>query len=204
MERKNITRIGSVGALLILTALFLAAAASIAAAQSGTISGKVTVPAPKYLQETVVYVTDAPSQFPASRKTMDQKGLQFVPHVLTITRGDTVEFLNHDTVAHNVFTSDFETYNLGTFKPGETRTQVFSDTTGVYTQLCSIHPEMLGYIFVGQNPYSAVVDANGNYTINAPPGTYQLAVWNSHFNAPQQTVNVASGQKVEADFALKR
>src|SRR6266568_1181336 len=97
--------------------------------------------------------------------------------VLLVAKGDTVKFLNHDTVAHNVYSPDGEAYNLGTFKPNEDRTHVF-DQEGAYTQLCSIHPEMLAFIYVAPNHLAAAVDAKGHYAIkDVPPGTYKLATF---------------------------
>ncbi len=173
-------------------------------AQTGTIEGKVEATPPKYLAETVVYVKKAPGTFAPKTASMDQKGLAFLPHVLVVTQGDTVKFLNHDTVAHNVYSPDDDAYNLGTFKSEEARTHTFSQP-GAYTQLCSIHPEMLAYIYVTQNPYAAVVDAKGHYVIkDVPPGSYQLAVWNSHLKAPEKPVTVTAGKAAEASFSLKR
>ena len=185
-------------------ALLLGCAAGPALAQTGTIHGKVEVTPPKYLAETVVYVKKAPGTFAPKTAAMDQKGLTFIPHVLVITKGDTVKFLNHDTVAHNVYSPDDDAYNLGTFKQEESRTHTFAEE-GAYTQLCSIHPEMLAFIFVTQNPYAAAVDAKGSFTLkDVPPGSYQLAVWNSHLKAPEKPVTVAAGKIVEETFTLKR
>jgi plastocyanin len=192
-------------ALRSLSLALLLAAAAPAAAQTGTISGKVDVTPAKYLAETVVYVVKAPGTPEAKTVNMDQKQLTFIPHILVITQGDTVKFLNHDTVAHNVYSPDGTPYNLGTFKPNEDRTHKF-DEAGAYSQLCSIHPEMLGYIWVNQNPYAAAVDAKGQYTIkNVPPGSYQLAVWNAHnLKAPPKPITVAAGKTLQEDFSVKR
>jgi plastocyanin len=197
-------RAALVAALLAL-GLGLWAAAGAAQAAGGTVTGVVKATPEKYLGETVVYIEKVPGTYPPRTETMDQKAMAFVPHVLTITKGDTVRFLNHDTVAHNVFSPDFGGYNLGTFPPGKVRTHVFNDTVGVYTQLCDIHPEMLAYIFVGQNPYSAVPDQTGRYVIeNVPPGKYDLLVWNSHLRAPEQSITVEAGGTAKADFDLRR
>lgn len=174
-------------------------------AAGGTISGKVDATPAKYLADTVVYLKSVPGTFPPKTASMDQKGLKFSPLILAITQGDTVKFLNHDTVAHNVYSPDGEAYNLGTFKPEQNASYTFKKP-GVYTQLCSIHPEMLAYIFVGQNPYSAVVDAKGEYVIkDVPPGTYQLAVWNADkLKAPEKSVTVAAGQTAQENISIKR
>ena len=174
------------------------------AAGAGTIKGKVDATPAKYLEETVVYVTQASGTFTPKTVSMDQQGMKFLPHVLTITAGDTVEFLNHDNVDHNVFTPDAEAYNLGTFKQGEKRTHTFAKP-GAYSQLCSVHPEMLGFIWVGQNPYHAAVSADGSFEIkDVPVGTYTLAVWNSHLKAATQSVTVVEGKPVTANFSVKR
>ena len=174
-----------------------------AAGQVGSITGKVDATPPKYLEETVVYLKDAK---PAAPRTLalDQKALKFQPKILVVAKGDTVKFLNHDTVAHNVYSPDGEAYNLGTFKPQEERTHTF-DQVGPYTQLCSIHPERLAFVFVAPSPHAAAVDAQGRYTIkDVPPGSYKLAVWNSHLKAPDKPVTVEAGKAATADFSLKR
>ncbi len=176
-----------------------------ARAEGGTISGKVDATPAKYLADTVVYLKSVPGTYPPKTISMDQKGLKFVPIMLAITQGDTVKFLNHDTVAHNVYSPDGEAYNLGTFKPEQEASYTFKKA-GTYSQLCSIHPEMLGYVFVGQNPYSAVVDAKGDYVLkDVPPGTYQLAVWNADkLKAPDKSVTVAAGKAQQENISIKR
>jgi plastocyanin len=174
-----------------------------AAGQAGSITGMVEVTPAKYAEETVVYLKDAKPAAPRAH-SMDQKRLTFMPKVLVVAKGDTVKFLNHDTVAHNVYSPDGEAYNLGTFKPAEERTHTF-DQEGAYTQLCSIHPEMVAFIYVAPSPHAAAVDAKGHYTIKGvPPGTYKLAVWNSHLKAPDKPVTVEAGKAATVDFSLKR
>ena len=187
-------------------AAFAAAAfvAGPALAAGGTVAGKVDAQPPRYLDETVVYLKSASAVRAPATTAMDQKGMKFIPMVLTVTQGDTVEFLNHDGVEHNVYSPDGEAFNLGTFKSEERRAFTF-EKPGVYKIKCSIHPEMLGWVFVGQNPYSATVDRTGRYTIqNVPPGTYTLAIWNSTLKAPEKTVTVASGKTVDENFTLRR
>jgi plastocyanin len=187
------------------TAVALVAAwAARAGADGGAVAGRVDVTPAKYLGETVVYLEAVPGSHPPRTHQMDQQGLKFVPHLLVITQGDTVKFLNHDGVAHNVYSPDGDAYNLGSFKGGEARTQTFA-SPGAYAQLCSIHPEMLGYVFVGQNPYAAAVDDKGKYEIHdIPPGTYQLKVWNSHLPGTSRSVTVAAGAAAAVDLAIHR
>lgn len=189
----------------VLAAVVLFSLPSMALAEGGTITGKVDVTPAKYLEDTVVYLKAVPGTYAPKTLAMDQKGMKFIPRVMALTQGDTVKFLNNDGVAHNVYTPDGEGYNLGSFGKGESASYTFKKT-GVYTQLCSLHPEMLAYIFVGQNPYSAAVDAKGNYTIkDVPPGTWQLAVWNANkLKAAEETVTVSAGKSVVQNLTVKR
>ncbi len=171
----------------------------------GSITGKVSAAPAKYLGETVVYLKSVPGSFGGGTTTVDQKTMQFIPHVLAVTAGDTVSYGNHDTVSHNVFSPDNEGFNLGTFPPGESRPYKFTRPNVGYSELCSMHPEMLGYVFVGQNPYHAVVDAGGNFTVrNVPAGTYSVAVWNPKLKAAEQSVTVAAGGSATVNFSITR
>ena len=187
----------------VLTALTLAGPAR--AEGGGSITGKVDATPAKYVEDTIVYLKAVPGTYEPKNHSMDQKGMTFIPRILSVTVGDSVKFLNHDSVAHNVYSPDGESYNLGTFKPNEDASYTFKKA-GVYTQLCSIHPEMLAYIFVGQNPYASAVDAKGNYSIaDVPPGTWQLVVWNANkLKAPEKTVTVTAGKAVVQDMSIKR
>lgn len=187
-----------IGLLLVAFPAVHAAAREPDATVAGSISGAPS----RFRDETVVYIVDAPAATAPRTHRLDQKGMRFLPHVLVIARGDSVEFLNHDVVDHNIFSPDNEGYNIGIFQHGQTRSYVF-ETTGPYLQLCNLHQTMLGYIFVTANRYAATVDAEGRFAIpKVPPGTYRLAVWNSHAAAPEQTVAVAAGKTTRASFVL--
>jgi plastocyanin len=171
---------------------------------NGSIRGTVKAEPARYLEETVVYLKSVAGPFPPRKTAMDQRKMKFIPHVLTVSQGDTVRFLNNDGLAHNVYTNDGEGYNLGMWGDGEERPYTFKKT-GTYAQLCNIHPEMLAYVFVGQNPYSTVVDSAGRFELrNVPPGTYTLSIWNSHLSAPEKQITVERGNATEASFVVKR
>jgi plastocyanin len=192
-------------ALARLAALSLGAlAAGPALAEGGTVSGKVSVTPARFQDETVVYLKDVPGPRAPRTHEMDQKGMKFVPLVIAVAAGDTVRFLNHDGEDHNVYSPDGEAFNLGTFKSGDTRSHTFDDP-GAYRIKCSIHPEMLGYVFVAPSRHAAVIDRKGRFTIaDVPPGTYQLAVWNATLQGPEKTVTVAAGKTVEEELSIRR
>lgn len=175
---------------------------------SGTINGKINVKSKKYKRNTIVYVEKTDGNFPPPEKhvTMDQIELVFIPHVLPILKGTTVDFLNNDDVAHNVMTPDdvADKMNLGTWAKGEIRSYTFNKL-GAAVMLCNVHPEMEAWVVILSTPYFAETDKEGNYTIeNVPPGEYTLKVWNKKYKAKGQEIVVKSGETLTVDFKLKR
>jgi plastocyanin len=195
-----------------LTAVFITFVCLHPAALVGagsTISGTVKVTGLASSADVVVYVQQASGTFPAGKAVeMDQRKMQFLPHVLPVVAGTTVKFLNSDPTPHNVFSPDNEKYNLGTWPQGQTKDYVFAKCAKfpcVYTQLCRVHPEMEGFVVVLQNPFFAVTDKDGHYAVeNVPPGTYQLAVWHAKTKAQPKSVTVDGTKPATVDFALAR
>ena len=155
------------------------------------------------------FLDAAGKTFPAPEKhpVMDQKGLQFQPHILIVQLGTTVDFLNSDTVQHNVFwpsvSGDKKAgHNLGTWPKGDKRSFKF-DKPGVVPLLCNVHPEMSGYVVVSPTPYFAKTDKSGEYKIeNVPDGSYNVTAW--HEGAKNQSKPVTVTGDSKADFTLSK
>jgi plastocyanin len=196
---------------LVLAALAAASAISLlhrpVLAAGGTITGTVKIPSVGSNADAVVYVERAAGTFkaPAAPATVDQRNMKFVPHVLPVLVGTTVRFLNSDSTQHNVFSPDYEKYDLGTWGQGQTKDHVFAKCAKApcaYVQLCRVHPEMEGYVVVLDNPYFAVTGADGHYTIaNVPPGSYTLGVWHEKAKAQPKPVTVGAAT-VTVDFTM--
>jgi plastocyanin len=198
-------RTGEIMKRNVLIAIVAVAALSLIAS-AGTISGKVSGVA----GESVVYVdTIAGKTFPppAQHPVIDQKGLLFQPHITVVLAGTTVDFLNSDTVAHNVFWTSVGGnkkmgHNLGTWPKGEKRSFKF-DTPGAAPLLCNVHPEMSGYVVVSPTPYFATTDKSGEYKIeNVPDGSYTVTAW--HEGAKNQSKPVTVSGDTKADFTLSK
>ncbi len=173
---------------------------------TGSISGEVVARPAKKSAGVVVWLDKVPGSFrpPARPVNIDQKGMAFVPHVLAVQKGATVVFKNSDAVRHNVFTPDGDKYNLGTWGQGESKSHVFN-TTGVFHQLCNVHPEMGAVIVVLDNPYFAVTDADGKFTIaGVPPGTYTVKTWSEKLPESTHTVTVTAGGTAALHIELGR
>jgi plastocyanin len=187
----------------LVVAVTLVGAVAGSALADGSITGTVEAKPSKFLPDTIVYVKEVPNtKLTAKTVEIDQQGMEFHPHLTLIGVGDTVKFQNHDKVDHNVMSHDGG-YDLGTWGGGSSKEQVFK-TPGVFGQVCKIHPEMLAYVFVGQNRFASAVDDKGNFSIaGLPPGTYELDVWNPKLKAAAQKIVVGSGAAT-AHFALTR
>jgi plastocyanin len=169
----------------------------------GTIKGVVNTPWVKRYP-ALVYIDQVKGEFPPPKKNpfMGQKGMVFTPHILPILKGSTVDFTNDDSVAHNVFSPPGAAtrFNLGLYGTGVKKTVTFNNL-GEVPLLCNVHPEMLGYIIVLQNPYFALTDNAGKYEIkDVPPGTFKLKVWHEKLKETSKEVTVQEGKTVTVDF----
>jgi plastocyanin len=157
---------------------------------------------------SVVYLESAPrgafEQTDGGRAVMDQRNETFVPHVLAITTGTTVDFPNSDRIYHNVFSlSKTERFDLGRYAVGHSRSVRF-DRAGIVRVFCDIHSHMNAFILVFSHPFFAVTDADGRYRIeNVPPGTYNVIAWNEGTSSDPQPITVPDGAAAELDFTLR-
>jgi plastocyanin len=180
----------------------LVAAASLArVAQAGDVKGKVKAQDMRSAENIVVYIDSIPGKTfppPVQHAVVDQIQMEFVPHVLVIVKGTTVNFLNDDPVPHNVYWPAINhdrklAHNMGTWPEGIVKSFRF-DTLGDVPLLCKVHSEMAGFIVVVPTPYFAITDKAGNYTIkDVPPGEYVLKTWSEEAKPAVQAVTIQYG-----------
>jgi plastocyanin len=160
------------------------------------------------LLRSVVYLESAPrGAFETSEgghAVMDQKNETFVPHILAITIGTTVDFPNSDRFYHNVFSlSKTKKFDLGRYPAGHSQAVRF-DRPGIVRVFCDIHSHMNAFILVFSHPFFALTDAEGRYRINdVPPGSYNLVAWNEGIASEPHPVTVPDGGIAELDFTLR-
>ena len=187
--------------LAVLVAISLAMLGLGISAQAGEIKGKVKVQGLKSAENIVVYVDEIPGKTfpaPAPHVTVDQRKMAFIPKVVVVLKGTTVDFLNSDPVGHNVYWPSMSgnkklSHNLGTWPKGEKKSYQFNDL-GVAPLLCNVHPEMSGYVVVVATPYFAVAGKDGSFEIKGvPAGTYTLKTWSEDGKPATQSITVGAG-----------
>lgn len=177
---------------------------------AGGITGTVKARGVKDSGNAVVFIDKIPGKtFPAPKDhaRMDQKNLMFVPHVLPILLGTTVDFMNSDDVLHNVFSPDkcAEKFNLGSWPKGQTKSYTFKEPGCAATLLCNVHPEMEGYVLVLETPYYAVTAKDGNYAIkDVPPGKYTVKIWHEKLKGQEAQVDVPASGSAKVDFEIHK
>ncbi len=184
-----------------LAAALLVGLCSASMSWAGGIKGKVTVQGIRSAENIAVYVDAIPGKdfpAPAQHVVVDQKKMIFVPHVVVVLKGATVDFLNSDPVGHNVYWPSISgnkklAHNLGTWPQGQKKSFQFNDL-GTAALLCNVHPEMSGYVVVAPTPYFALTGKDGSFEIkDVPPGHYTLKTWSEEGKPTTQTVDATSG-----------
>jgi len=140
------------------------------------------------------------------RAVLEQREMKFIPSVLPVLLGTTVDFPNKDKSWHNVYSkSEAKKFDLGLFAPGKTRSVTF-DKPGVVRVLCNVHPNMEAFIVVKEHPYFAAPDKSGNYRLNdVPLGKYRVQVWHPQLGMTEAGIElVREGEVVDINFDLKK
>jgi plastocyanin len=149
------------------------------------------------IKNVVVYLKDivAREALPPGKAVLRQEHETFVPHVLPITRGSTVEFPNDDPIFHNVFSlSSAAAFDLRRYPRGQSRSQLFPKS-GVVKVYCHIHSHMSATILVLDHPYFTIPSADGGFELsNVPPGEYTVAGWHERVGERRARVRIESGK----------
>ena len=142
-----------------------------------------------------------PAQLPTKQVT--QKEMNFIPTLLPIQTGTTVEFPNEDDTYHNIFSySPAKRFDLGRYRPDERPIpSVLFDKPGLVTLRCDIHEHMRGLVLVLDTPHFTTTDAEGRFRLSGlPAGKYTLKAWVDSKTTREQAVDLKGGSTVQVDF----
>ena len=165
------------------------------------------------LLDAVVYLEKVKAGKPFAKKLktlkIDQKGCAFFPFLGVMANGGHLEAVNSDPVTHNIHTYELigrarrSVINVSQSEQGNTIDKKIKLRRGVAMKVeCDVHNFMHGFVFVAKNPYYAVVDDKGEFTIEGvPPGTYKIKSWHGRLGEQDAKVEVAAGARAEVNFA---
>lgn len=148
-------------------------------AAAADLAGTAQVAGKPVSQAVVWLEVDEPPAFTQpSKVVLDQRNVSFMPQVLVVRVGTTVDFPNNDKVFHNVFSfRDGKKFDLGMYPIGTSKRIVF-DRPGLARIFCNIHPNMAAYVMAVDTPFYAVSNESGAFTIaGVPAGTYTYRAW---------------------------
>jgi plastocyanin len=153
--------------------------------------------------EKVPAAVDSTLPMPSGPHALAQKGQMFVPRVVAIPAGGSVDFPNEDPIYHNVFSpSPARRFDLGKYPRGQSR-RVFFPRHGVINVFCDIHSNMEAFILVLPHRAFARPDADGRFELPPlPPGQYVLRAWHPDFREIQRDVTVPEDGDVSADLSF--
>ncbi len=141
-----------------------------------------------------------------AKKTIDQRGQKFIPTVVVIRVGETVDFPNNDKSWHNVYSKGGDNdFDLGLYPPGKTRSKKF-DKPGVSRILCNAHPDMEAFIVVKDHPFFSSTDSRGNYEIkNVPLGKLRVEIYHPNLDVRSELVPlIRDGEVFALNVDLKK
>ena len=166
---------------------------------AGTIVGKVTG-----VGEAIIYVEDIVVA-KSGTATMKQEGKQFVPRVLVVQKGTTVQFPNMDAVFHNVFSvTPDQSFDLGSYRQGESKGVTMSKP-GVLSVYCNMHPQMVGHILVVPNGNYVQAGKDGFFRLtNVPPGHHRVVAWAPNAKPVVAEADVSDAEVVTVELELKK
>jgi plastocyanin len=192
-------------AATVAVTLLVCRTVALAGTDAGTVvNGVVSLPpGTGSVKDVVVYLEGTIAAPKPGKAVMEQKDMVFLPHVLPVVAGSSVEFRNSDAILHNVFSnSATNRFDLGMFGQGESRLATFS-AAGVVEVRCNVHPTMQAFVVVLDNNYFAQPDERGHYQITGiPPGRYRLRGWHPSLPAVEGWANLddASLRTVDLNF----
>jgi plastocyanin len=138
---------------------------------------------------------------------LDQKGCRYIPHVIAVQQGGSVTFLNSDATVHNIHTLPDQPGNTSVdiSEPAHSasRTEAFPAPEVMLPVRCNNHPWMSAFINVAPNPWFAISNADGRFTITGiPPGTYTLAAIHETLGEQDIQITVPAKSAAQASFTF--
>ncbi len=185
------------------------------------------------VKDVVVMLTgiEKGKPFPFQPPQIEARDCRFLPFVNVVRDNNKVSIVNMDPVMHDI--QAYETSELGPrvlfnvplpmnqhhpkeagmnaqyhrHLSGEPMVQTIHMTKGrrIFVMQCGFHAYMESWGLAVDNPYYALTDESGQFTISdIPPGTYKLVVWHpQERSVVEQEVTIPAKGVVAANFEIQ-
>ncbi len=170
--------------------------------------GDLLVSPQKELRNAVVWIENPPAGAAApvlpANTEIDQNGCMFVPHVVVIPAGGTVDFLNSDRLLHNIHATPKLNVSFNRTQPKSRTIPVTFARPEIVKINCDLHSWMAAWVVVAAHPWYAITGADGQFAFdNLPPGQYRLSVWHERLGTVPATVTVADAQPARVTVEMR-
>jgi plastocyanin len=171
-------------------------------------AGDLVLSPQKELRNAVVWLENPPanagSPAQAEKVEMDQNGCVFIPRVVVVTAGGTVDFLNSDRLLHNIHAAPKLNGSFNRTQPKSRTIPITFDKPEIVRINCELHSWMTGWVVVAAHPFYAITGADGQFTFdNLPPGQYKLQVWHERLGTVPANVTVGDQQAARVTVEMK-
>lgn len=170
-------------------------------------SGDLLLSPQKEVRNAVVWLENPPANaaWPAQseRAEMDQNGCVFIPRVVVVPAGGTVDFLNSDRLLHNIHATPKLNVSFNRTQPKARTIPITFDKPEIVRINCDLHSWMIGWVVVAAHSFYAVTGADGQFGFdNLPPGQYKLQIWHERLGTVPATVTVGDQQPARLTVEL--
>ncbi|MGH8802317.1 MAG: carboxypeptidase regulatory-like domain-containing protein [Casimicrobiaceae bacterium] len=161
------------------------------------------------LRNAVVWLDSPPANAAApalpEKVEMDQSKCVFVPHVVIVPAGGTVDFLNSDRLLHNIHTTPKINPAINRTQPKDRTIPFRFDKPEIVRINCDLHSWMEAWVVVAAHPYYAITGADGQFTFDKlPPGQYKLHVWQERLGTVEASVTLTDHQPARVTIEMKQ
>jgi len=122
---------------------------------------------------------------------MDQEQCVFVPRIVVVPVGGTVEFLNTDRLLHNLHSDSTGNPKFNRTQPRGRTIPIVLKKPEIIRVNCDLHPWMRAWVVVAEHPFYAVTNDQGEFILDhVPPGEYTLQLWQESLGTVTKEVTV--------------
>jgi len=163
------------------------------------------------LQHVFVYVKSGLEKLrfpiPNDAVVVDQQKCRYLPRVVGVRVGQSLQIRNGDPLLHNVRSDSAinQPFNQGQPVQGMVFDHTFTTREVMVPLKCDVHAWMRAWVGALEHPYFSVTGETGTFTLpDLPPGSYTIEAWHERLGAREQQVTIGAKESKDVDFTFTR